>query len=233
MVAWAAWAPGVTSPEAWRRWARGDAQISGEREAPAAWVPPLLRRRAGCLGRMALEVAGVVGAPAGVPVVYCSRHGDLHRTLELFAALNAGETLSPGAFGVSVHNATAGLLCMARQDHAPATAIAGGADSVCDAVVEAAATLADGVPEVLLIVADESLPAPYAAYADEREWSYAWAWRMRRAEGQRLSLAWAPAGATRGASSDPLGLAVLRFFLSGQSEVSMTADGRTWRWVRQ
>ena len=120
IVSHAAWAPGLTTPEAWARWARAPQRIVAGEEPGVKAMPAMLRRRAGFLGKMALEVAYrcLDGRGAGattIPTVFCSRHGEVSRALALLSDLARGEALSPTAFSMSVHNATAGLLTIARQ----------------------------------------------------------------------------------------------------------------------
>jgi hypothetical protein len=81
----------------------------------------MLRRRAGFLSKMALEVAyQCLGEQIDVPTVFCSRHGEAARSVDLLLDLAKGEPLSPTSFGLSVHNATGGLFSIARRDHANA-----------------------------------------------------------------------------------------------------------------
>ncbi|HTU01869.1 MAG TPA: beta-ketoacyl synthase chain length factor [Candidatus Sulfotelmatobacter sp.] len=233
VAGWAAWAPGLADAAAWRRWARGEADIGGADEPRAGAVPPLLRRRASPLHRMALEVACACGAGRGQPAVFCSRHGDLDGMLALLHQLAAGEPLSPASFGMSAQNAPAGLLSIARADRAPSTTIAGGEDGVADATIEACGLLADDAPEVVLIVHDVPLPTLYQPYADEPEWPYAWAWRLHRSGNDLLRLSWEPAaGQTSERPGEPMGLRVLRFFLAGAPELVALRGRRVWRWSR-
>ena len=53
----AAWAPGLDTPEAWAAWAETPFAIVGDAEPGLRQMPAMLRRRAGFLGKMALEVA--------------------------------------------------------------------------------------------------------------------------------------------------------------------------------
>jgi len=232
---WGAWAPGLESPDAWCRWARGEATIGGEGEPQVAAMPPMLRRRAGRLGRMALEAAYACTTERGmIPSVFCSRHGNASSAAELLTTLARNEALSPAVFSLSVHNAIGGLFSIAAGSTLPFTAIAGGVDSVASGVIEACGLLADGVPEVLLVVYDESLPAIYRAYRDEMDCPYAWSWRMAPATGESFSLTWgvsepAPASSLPG---EPLGLEVFRFFLSGARERTMRRSRLVWHWGR-
>lgn len=80
IAAHAAWAPGLTMHSAWQEWARSPFVIQGDEQAPVAAMPALLRRRAGLLGRMALEVAyQCADGKKQIPTVFCSRHGDVAR----------------------------------------------------------------------------------------------------------------------------------------------------------
>jgi hypothetical protein len=232
----AAWAPGVETPEAWHAWADAPFDIAGDTEPGVKAMPAMLRRRAGFLGKMALEVAyGCAEGRSGMPVVFCSRHGDVRRALELLTDLGAGSPLSPASFGLAVHNASAGLFSIARGDTANHLALAGGASSIEHAVIEACGLLADGAPEVLLVAYDTTLPGPFAAYEDCREQPHAWAWLMTQAGAERISLSWegGQAGATaKAADAMPGTLAVLRFHLQQDALLERAADGRVWRWKR-
>ena len=81
-----------------------------------------------------------------MPTVFCSRHGEVSRSVDLLMDLAKAEPLSPTSFGLSVHNATAGLFSIARSDHTNSIALAAGQSSVEHAVIEACGLLADGEP---------------------------------------------------------------------------------------
>ena len=232
---WGAWAPGLRTPEAWYRWARSEATIDSEGEPPVVAMPAMLRRRAGRLGRMALEAAyAATGDQEMMPTVFCSRHGEVRRTCEMLMALARNEALSPTAFSLSVHNAIGGLFSIASGSNVPFTAIAAGKASVASGVIEACGLLADGEPEVLLVVYDEPLPAIYQPYRDEPEFAFAWSWRMVPAFGEAFSLSWDVRGdeAPPHPPAAPLALEVLRFFLSGTPESTMECGRQIWRWRR-
>nr|WP_308600692.1 beta-ketoacyl synthase chain length factor [Massilia sp. Dwa41.01b] len=172
----AAWAPGVTSSARWSEWAAQPWRIEPGEGPKLAAMPAMLRRRAGLLGRMALEVAyDCLGQEADVPTVFCSRHGEVGRAIGLLQDLARGEPLSPTAFGLAVHNASAGLFSIARADRANHIALAAGSASVEHAVIEACSLLADGAPSVLLVACDEPLPALLSSFEDCDEQPYAFA----------------------------------------------------------
>lgn len=232
---WAAWAPGLENPEAWYRWACGETAIHGDGMPRAAAIPPMLRRRAGLLGRMALDAAyAAIRGREMIPAVFCSRHGDLGRTCEMLMALAQKEALSPTAFSLSVHNAIGALFSIAAGSHVPFTAIAGGRDGVVGGIIEACGQLADGEREVLLVVYDEPLPMIYQPYRDEPEFAYAWAWRMTPPSGESFSLAWEAKDGEVAARphAAPLALEIMRFFLSGTPESRIDCGRQAWRWRR-
>jgi len=231
----AAWAPGVETPEAWLEWSSGDRLIAGETEPAVRAMAPLLRRRAGFLDRMALEVAyQCLGNRNGVPAIFCSRHGETSRSVELLTDLAKGLPLSPTAFGLSVHNATGGLFSIARGDHAVSSALAGGQSSVEHAAIEACGLLADGAAEVLLVVYDRPLPVVYAKYQDCQEQPFAWAWLIYAPARDVVSLSWSAAEDDEAASVERLspGLEILRFYLRQDRSLERIRQRRRWLWSR-
>jgi hypothetical protein len=196
-------------------------------------MPAMLRRRAGMPGKMALEVAyECLGERSGIPTVFCSRHGEVARSVELLTDLARAVPLSPAAFGLSVHNATAGLFSIARQDRANHVALAAGVSSIEHAVIEACGLLADGEPEVLLVAYDHPLPDVFSTFDERGEQAYAWAWLMRPAGADAVSLCWEATSEMAGNDSLPDGLQVLRFHLRRDTELVRICDGRRWRWMR-
>lgn len=234
---WSAWAPGLVDRDAWRAWAAAPWLPAGDDTPALAEVPAMQRRRIERLGRMAIQTAFWCqqAEDSGIPLVFASRHGDVARSMELLEALAAEEPPSPTTFGLSVHNAIAALYSILRRERGNYTALAGGMATVEAACVEAAGLIADGAPEVLLVIYDAPLPAVYADFADEPDAGFAWCWRIA-AEGAgapAYRLAWAPDLPGEGAVAGlPHGLEVLRFFLSGESELTLPGEGSMWRWRR-
>jgi len=235
----AAWAPGVTSSAAWAAWADAPWPLSMDEEPKVAAMPAMLRRRAGFLGRMALEVAyACLGEQHDVPTVFCSRHGEVARSLDLLGDLARGEPLSPTAFGLAVHNASAGLFTIARADRANHVALAGGAATLEHAVIEACGLLADGAPLVLLVACDMPLPPLFHQFEDCDEQPYAFAWALSAAAGDTaLRLSWQAAPAakeeTGAAARLPGGLEVLRFQLGETEALQRDTGAVRWTWSRR
>jgi hypothetical protein len=80
-------------------WANGDRSFDGKREPALEAMAPMLRRRAGFLSKMALEVAyHCLGKRIDVPTVFCSRHGEAARSVDLLLDLANAVPLSPTSF---------------------------------------------------------------------------------------------------------------------------------------
>lgn len=230
----AAWAPGVETPDAWLAWANGDFSFNGDREPALRSMAPMLRRRAGFLSKMALEVAyQCLGKRIEIPTVFSSRHGEAARSVDLLLDLANGVPLSPTSFGLSVHNAAAGLFSIARIDHASSNALAAGKSSVEHAVIEVCGLLAEGEPEVLLVVYDCPLPKVYAAFQDCQEQPYAWAWLMKPSGDDFYSLNWRASEDIHSQQNEnlPAGLEILRFHLRKEPLLERVCDGRRWLWT--
>jgi hypothetical protein len=233
----AAWAPGLAGADDWSAWAAAPAPIPAEGEPGVKAMPAMLRRRLGQLGKMALEVAySALGERTGVPTVFCSRHGETARAIALLNDLAQGAPLSPTAFGMSVHNANAGLFSIARADRANHIALAAGSSTLEHAVIEACGLLADGAPTVLLVAADSPLPEVFGQFADRAEQPHAFAWLMAPAgtlgEGGQIALDWVATDAPEQQGGMPGTLEVLRFHVAGQARLERIAARRHWRWSR-
>lgn len=231
----AAWAPGVSSAADWASWAAAPWPIAGDCEPRVARMPAMLRRRAGTLGKMALEVAyDCLGEHSDIPTVFCSRHGEVARAVEMLADLARGEPLSPTAFGLAVHNASAGLFSIARADRASHAALCAGAATVEHGVIEACGLLADGAPMVLLVAYDMPLPSMLTRFEDCAEQPHAFAWLLAPAAHDSIRLSWHAIDANQPQQEHaaPGSLDVLRFYLSGARSMQRRAGQQCWTWSR-
>jgi hypothetical protein len=230
----AAWAPGLTTTEAWAAWAQSpepEAPV-GEAAPPLTEIAAMTRRRIERLGRLAVQVATwCQGDDKNMPAVFASRHGDTGRSVELLTALARGEALSPTSFALSVHNGVAGQYSIARQDHGNSLAVAAGPDTAEAGFVEAAGLLADGHPEVLLVVYDVSLPPLYAPFGDEPDADFAWAVRLSKASaGPAVTLERTAPGPAQARGVLPHALEVLRFLVNGAPELTWSSPLGSWAW---
>lgn len=240
ILEWAAYADGLVTRVEWLAWACGPARLPAERvqQVPAlSDMPAMMRRRVDRLGRLACQVAYWCQQVAGdAPLVFASRYGDAHRSLQLLGDLVQQQPLSPTGFALSVHNAVAALYSIARGDTRNAVVVAGGRATATAALVEAAALIADGEPEVLVVCYEAPLPEHYAHFQDEQVCEFAWAWRVtgahRGGEGIAVQVQLgedAVEAAPSPLTGWPEGLAVLRQVLqqmgdAGSDEVLVRHD---------
>lgn len=232
LLGWSAFAAGLETQEDWRAWASAPSLPQGLATPALAEMPAMQRRRLEPLGRMALQVAWRCQPEAepGLPMVFASRHGDVARTYEMLAGLARGEPLSPTHFGLSTHNAIAAQYSITRGLLDNYLAVSGGVESPEAAVTEALALLADGAPEVLVVLYDGPTPEPYAEYRDEPEAAYAWAWRIGAPRAGAPTLSLRPHdGAAATAAALPHGLDVLRFALAGEGRLVSPSGNRCWQ----
>lgn len=179
----------------------------------------MMRRRVDRLGRLACQVAYWCQQVEGsAPLVFASRYGDAQRSLALLGDLVQQQSLSPTGFALSVHNALAALYSIARGDTRNAVVVAGGRATATAALIEAAALIADGEPEVLVVCYEEPLPEHYAHFQDEASCEFAWAWRVagvhRAGEGVAVQLQLGEEDARPSSLTGwPEGMAVLRQML--------------------
>ncbi|MBB5191273.1 hypothetical protein HNQ50_001996 [Silvimonas terrae] len=224
LESWAAWAPDLVTPDAWQNWAAQPASsraAAGADPAVAA-MPPMLRRRAQRLGRMALEVLYSQQPDAAAPIVFASRFGEIGQATALLRELAHSHTVSPQAFSMSVHNAVAGLYTIARKEPASVMALAAGTRTAQAGLFEAAMQLADGAPRVRLLFCDEPLPEAYQCFGEVVEPAYAL--MLTLVPGADYTLAWQP-GHTASHNASPLD--VLRFVLAGAS-AALPLDRAGW-----
>lgn len=253
ILAWSAWAPGLSESADWLAAAgrpsfgllEGEFAAPGaaEPKAPAAGIPAMLRRRLSPLGRAAAQAAEPLLAAAqdpGLPWVYASRWGDLKLAESLVRDISAGLPASPAQFSTSVHNAPIALLSIALGHTGNATALAGGPTSLEAAFESAAALLADH-PQVLVVCADmkppESAAAPGVTWAvgfllgRQNETENPEAWRRECARGPFVALTTRPL--EPGESPDPrldsiagapMALEVLAWLLASDERVLTHLD---------
>ncbi|WP_115718773.1 beta-ketoacyl synthase chain length factor [Gallaecimonas mangrovi] len=221
--AWSAWAPGVHQPALWRQWAQNP--VLGEPSPPdISWVPAVQRRRLSSLTRIQLACAKQVAGDESLPVIFASRHGELHRTFQLLTDLGQSEPLSPTHFSLSVHNAAAGLFGILRRDKAPANVVVGGDDSLISGLIEAYATLESGADEVLLIAGEQAVPDVYLPYMHNKQVDHALALRLSR--GQEVSVS------RSDCSSDdnwPMAMQLAALLATGNSG-HLHCQGEGWQW---
>ena len=164
------WSRGLPSWETARDYVRDGAlpETAPTRPSPQL-LAPNERRRAPDTVAVALEVALAAcadagRAPATLPSVFASSHGDLAITDYMCATLaTEPATISPTKFHNSVHNAAAGYWTIGAGCMQAATAISASDASFAQGLLEALMQLAAGSEAVLLVAYDGEAVGPLAA----------------------------------------------------------------------
>jgi hypothetical protein len=146
----------------WKAWTPAN-----DAQPDVSVIPAMLRRRLSPMGRAALSVIMPLACIHGaMPLVYVSRHGDLSRTLGLLEDLAKGDPLSPTAFSLSVHNATAGLFSIQQGLTHNITAIGSDGRELVPGLLESLGLCNTQTPHVLCVFCDEPVPAVYQQQVD-------------------------------------------------------------------
>jgi len=234
---WYAWAPDVEDVGQWQQWVDGSLTFASEAVPGLPFIKPMLRRRLSQLSKMAVKVAFECLNKESDDftadrTVFCSRHGELTRTVGLLEALASGDDLSPTGFSLSVHNAASGLYSIARGDTAPSVSIAAGRDTFVEGIREAVMLLTEsGINTVLVVVADEPLPSHLLKFADEKQKPFALALLLSKADvdtGYSFRALYDQKQDVE--SKEPQPLAFIRFMLSDVNSVVMPGARCDWRW---
>ena len=208
---WAAWSPHRQDRAAWLDWA-GLPACEQRSEQP---IPVTLRRRVTKIGQQALRAAWPLSDRPDTRIVFASRDGEFSRTASVMDTLTDPDLVSPADFSLSVHHALAGLLSIARDNHAGHGAVAAGRDSLWCGLIEAAASLTGSANKfALLVYHAEPLPPPYESFTTPDDETIALAVLLTAtADGTGLRLSTAPLAADIGAP--PPGEAFLSTLLRG------------------
>lgn len=240
---WAAWAPGLDTPAQWRSWARSDEALIDDGSSPSLpFVEPMLRRRCSRLSRMALQACfqcldGNIHSEPPIRTIFCSRHGEIHRTKTLLDDIVRQLPISPMAFSLSVHNTASGLYSIASGNTAPSSAIAAGVDTLEMAVVDSLGHLHQhpGRP-VMVVLADEPLPAFYQRYDTELTMPHGLALLLNSRHGGveagtavRLRTL-PPLAASDSERRGPHSLSVLRWLCGTATCCQVRGERLVWQW---
>jgi hypothetical protein len=123
-----------------------------------------LRRGLSDVTRLFLHAAGHALSDADVDaetvhVVFASAFGELATADALLQQAFEDDSASPARFRNSVHNSAPGVFSIATRNMGASTAVAAGWNTVAMGVLEAIALLQAGEPRVLLVLAEEAVPA--------------------------------------------------------------------------
>ena len=218
---WVAWAP-----DGWLRSGAEGAAANG----PA---PTILRRRVTKIGRTALEAAWEISDLKDARFVFASRHGEFERTLSLLETITEQRDVSPAEFTLSVHNALAGLLSIARHNRSGHTAIASGRQSFASGLLEAISSLEEFPSQpIVFVYYDEPLPGPYADFNEPAEGPVAIALVMAKTgSGSEITISCEPI-AKGSETANNLEAEILRFLTGSVVETTMVGQGLGWHFRR-
>ena len=125
----------------------------------------MLRRRLNSLGRIAVsQLLAQWQKGEDVPIVYTSRHGDIHRTLRVLEGIVANDPMSPMQFSLAVHNAIAGVFSIQEKVHASIQTLAAGSEPIIPTLLEMAALQQEGFTRVYGVMCDVELPQIYQQF---------------------------------------------------------------------
>ena len=213
---WSAWTPNVKSKGNWQLWANDQATNSFSDDLNISDVPAMLRRRLSNLGKMAIACANDTeqNIPQR-PSLFCSRHGELVRSVGLLTSLAQGELLSPTHFSLSVHNAIGGMLSINKKDHSNITAIAAAENMIPTALLEAQLIMQEqDCDEILCVIYDDLIPEPYAEHTTIPDQAHALALVLsNKASDIALDLSITQESANK-IHNEPQALTFIRFLLN-------------------
>ncbi|MDR1850440.1 MAG: beta-ketoacyl synthase chain length factor [Zoogloeaceae bacterium] len=232
---WSAWAPAKADVDRWYAWARGEIPLDDNEEVAAVKaMPPLLRRRAHRLGRAALETLYAPElAYADQPIVFCSRHGELARSVTLLQELAAEGKVSPQEFSMAVHNAIAGLFLIAKKSQTPIVSLASENRLALSGMVEALALMADGASSVILVFCDTPLPALFHHFLESELTCFAFALEMTTGKDYRLTYdGTTPSPKIAPEQISGSALSLLRFVLDETQNTLPLTETAEWKLLR-
>lgn len=194
-------------------------------------VPTMQRRRLSPLTKIAFHVAFSQPISSTTPLVFASRHGDLHKTLELLRDVATQQPLSPTQFALSVHNAIAGQYSIFSQHQAEHSSVAAGDSSLHYALLEAFAMLQEAdCPEVLVVYADQPVPEVYQCFTKQPAAPVAMALLLSNKQGIPVSLQHQPATAEAVVEEAQ---SLQAFLLSDAADCNIPTSRVNWHWQRR
>ncbi|MBQ0711633.1 MAG: beta-ketoacyl synthase chain length factor [Porticoccus sp.] len=224
---WSGWRSGL--PESYREDLVG---LTVSEVPDVGAIPPILRRRLNMLGRAcASEVLKHIPADTDIPIVYCSQHGDIERTLHVLESLVAKEAVSPVHFSLAVHNAICGVISIQAGNRASVSALSAGQQGLVPVLLEAIGMLVPGVNRVLCVICDVPLPEIYRDESSQPQVPYAVSFVVTSGDGIKLDLLQLAEGESMSNFRSPVDL--IEFLGSDKSEFDLYHNGCMWRLARQ
>jgi hypothetical protein len=163
---------------------------------------------------------------SAVRTVFATRHGSINESIELLHQVVAGERLSPTKFTHTVHNAQAGMFCIAAGNRLASSSLAAGADTFASGWLEALTQL-QREPDrpVLFVTSDMPLDSTFAPLVSEPPGAYGLGLLLaHEGDGPGFDFDLAGQGET-GAQPWPDAAEFLRFALAGEQRLELGRFG--------
>lgn len=210
----------------WKAWF----PTADDEQPDVSVIPAMLRRRLSPVARIAMSVIMPLAEQHGaMPLIYVSRHGDLNRTFQLLKDLCTGEPLSPTAFSLSVHNATAGLFSIQQGLTKNITAISCGDQELIPALFEALGQCNADEPNILCVFSDEPPPAIYSEHVGQPEFPYAVAVILSRGDEWQLTNDIKSSGKSESLDTKPQPLQLLTLLQDQTTNLSIVHNSTSWQ----
>ncbi|UJF23659.1 beta-ketoacyl synthase chain length factor [Suttonella sp. R2A3] len=182
IVNWCAVSDRLLTQSQWQLWAEGklnhtDLPIS---KPDLSFIPPNKRRRLSAQARMMLAALWpLTSAHAAYPLVYVSHDGEVNRSFAMWLELLGESSVSPMAFGLSVHNALPGQWSILQHNHQEISALCASEQCLETGIIEAMSMLLDGAKDVLLLISEDPLKPEYDVNARRAPFPFALAMHLR------------------------------------------------------
>lgn len=236
LINWGAWAPGLRCRDDWKAWCSGARSIQAEQPDAPLRVPKMLLRRLSPLAKAIFNASEQCLAEGEkLPAVFSSAHGEVSKSLEMLKAVDAGDELSPTAFGLSVHNAISGLYSIAYENRQEMTVIAPGLEGIAPAFIEGLGILHEGADQVQLVLYDEPIADFYPLSPFNLDAEFPCALSLKIAlTGEGLPLRLMRSSDSRDDGEHPVQLlAFLRFVLAKDKSLTLGNQGHCWKWEKR
>jgi hypothetical protein len=199
-------------------------------QADVSYLPMMQSRRLSPLARAVCAVTWETRQACGdMPAVYFSRHGESHYYFEMLQDLAGGAEVSPSRFSLSVHNAIAGLCSFHGNSFQPYVSLAGGAEGLFAAFLDAAGMLLE-TSTVLLVCYEQALPEVYQAYLADSEITCVLALVLSRAEGGGPQLQLTRKPNNRLLNREYATQDLIESMLAGQRSAVCQLNQSIWQW---
>lgn len=189
----------------------------------------MLRRRLNTMGRACIaEMLAQLEENEDIPLVYCSRHGDIERTLKILKDQACGEPASPMDFSLAVHNAITGIISIHCGIRENISSIASDSGYLVPALLDASGLLDQGHEDVLVIISDARLPEIYRETDDAGEYPFAACFRVTRFAGIALEIGYTGDSQQACHSEPDEVLGFIDFLTSDRNHFSTRHNGGVW-----